>query len=359
MKKWHIEKASYSVSDFIAWQKDGILILNPDFQRRAVWSPGAKSFLIDTVIRGLPMPVIFLREQKTDLKELKTAKEVVDGQQRIRTLLSYINPKLLPDYNAEKDYFEIKANHNKDLAKKKFHELSEDIQRDILEYKFGVHVLPSSIEDRDVLQIFARMNASGVKLNSQEIRNALYTGPFKTTAYELALEQIERWKSWKVFKPMEIARMLEAELVSEFMIAMLNKGIVGKIQSGIDAIYKKYEEINFSESKEISMRFRAVMDTIEDTFNTEQPQSVLTQRTLFYALFILLYDLQFGIDSLGKRKKHKVRAITKQQASLIEKLGNNIAQGKAPRGVITAYQKHTTNIKSRTSLFDYLKKNVD
>src|SRR3990167_11509119 len=103
MKKWHIEEASYSVSDFIAWQKDGILVLNPDFQRRAVWSSGAKSYLIDTVIRGFPMPIIFLREQKTDLKALKTTKEVVDGQQRIRTLLSYIDPALLPDYDADKD----------------------------------------------------------------------------------------------------------------------------------------------------------------------------------------------------------------------------------------------------------------
>ena len=101
------------------------------------------------------------------------------------------------------------------------------------------------------------------------------------------------------------------------------------------------------------------MDTIEDVFNTKQPQSILTQRTLFYVLFILLYDLQFGIDSLGKGKKHKVRTITKQQASRIEELGNNIAQGKAPRKVMTAYQKNTTNIKSRTSLFNYFKEKVE
>lgn len=358
MKKWHIEKASYSVSDFIAWQKDGILILNPDFQRRAVWSSGAKSYLIDTVIRGLPMPVLFIREQKTDLKELKTTKEVVDGQQRIRTLLSYINPKLLPDYDPQKDYFEIKANHNKDLAKKKFKELNEDIQRDILEYKFGVHVLPSSIEDRDVLQIFARMNASGVKLNNQEIRNAIYTGPFKTTAYELAFEQVERWKSWKTFKPTDIARMLEVELVSEFMIAMISRAIVGKSKKGIDNVYEKYEERTFKEDKEISKRFRSVMDSIEDTFNTKQPQSILTQRTLFYSLFVLLYDLQFGITSLGSPKKTKVKAITKQQASLIEELGNKIARGDAPKKVINAYQKNTTNVKSRAVLFNYLKEKV-
>jgi len=304
------------------------------------------------------MPVIFLREQKTDLKKLKTVKEVVDGQQRIRTLLSYIDHNLLPDYNEEKDFFEIKENHNSEFKNKKFTELPEDVQRDILEYKFGVHVLPSSIEDRDVLQIFARMNASGVKLNYQEIRNALFTGPFKTTAYELAFEQVERWKSWKVFKPMEIARMLEVELVSEFMIAIISKSIVGKSPKFIDKFYEKYEEIEFKESEEISRRFRLVMDTIEDTFNVSEPQSVLTQRTLFYSLFILLYDMQFGLDSFGIKEKIKAKPVSKEKATLIEGLGNNIAKGNVPKEVVVAYQKNTTNVKSRTALFNYLKEKV-
>ena len=358
MKKWHIEKTSYSVSDFIAWQKDGILILSPDFQRRTVWSSSAKSYLVDTVVRGFPMPVIFLRERKTDLKALKTAKEVVDGQQRIRTLLSYINPKLLTDYDPKKDDFEIRRNHNSELANKKFSQLAEDVQRDILEYKFGVHVLPSSMEDRDVLQIFARMNASGVKLNNQEIRNALYTGPFKTTAYDLAFEQTERWKEWRIFKSTDIARMLEVELVSEFIIAMINGGIVGKSQKAIDTIYAKYEDKDFEEGKEISRRFRIVMDVIEDLFNVESPQNILSQRTLFYSLFILLYDIQFGLKSLKQGRKVKQKALTKQQAVKIESFGNRIAQGEGPKKVIQSYQKNTTNIKSRTTLFNYLKEKV-
>ncbi len=358
MKKWYIEKASYSISDFISWQKNKTLVLSPDFQRRVVWSPSAKSFLIDTVIRGFPMPVIFLREQKTNLKDLKTIKEVVDGQQRLRTILSYINPGLLSDYNEERDYFEIKSNHNRELAKKKFNELDEDIRRDILEYKFGVHILPSGIEDRDVLQIFSRMNASGVKLNNQEIRNAIYTGPFKTTAYELAFEQVERWKKWKVFNSNNIARMLEVELVSELMIVMLTQGVVGKNQSNIESFYKKYEEVEFNAGKEISRRFRNVMDTIEDFFNTENPQSILTQRTLFFILFILLYDLKFGLGSFRRGEATRPKQISKQTVTKIEELGNNVANESAPKEVITAYQKNTTNIKSRTILFKYFKKEI-
>jgi hypothetical protein len=43
-----IQKTFYRVGDFVSWQKAGTLELSPAFQRRSVWKPGAKSFLIDT-----------------------------------------------------------------------------------------------------------------------------------------------------------------------------------------------------------------------------------------------------------------------------------------------------------------------
>ena len=68
MKNWETFKTTYKVSDFLSWQRSKTLELRPSFQRRPVWQPGAKSYLLDTIIRGLPIPIIFLREQKTDLK---------------------------------------------------------------------------------------------------------------------------------------------------------------------------------------------------------------------------------------------------------------------------------------------------
>jgi len=354
MKTINIQKSSLSISDFISWLKDGVLELNPDFQRRQVWTAGQKSYLIDTIVKGFPMPVIFIRERKPDLNALKTTKEVVDGQQRLRTILSYVVPNFLKDYNSEKDYFVVKENHNKEIAKKKFSELQEETRQYILEYKFDVHILPSYIEDRDILQIFSRMNATGIKLNSQEIRNALYTGYFKTLSYDLALEQLERWRNWKIFTPMQIARMLEVEFVSELLTTMLNKKVVGRSQPVIESFYKKYEEDKLTEAPELTRRFRHIMDSIEDLFNTEKPQSILTQKTLFYPLFLLLYDLQFGFDTLKDKKKRPNR-VSKEKANKIEKLGNLIAQGDATRKAIIAYQKNTTNVKMRTILFNYLK----
>ncbi|MGO9207301.1 MAG: DUF262 domain-containing protein, partial [Candidatus Limnocylindrales bacterium] len=79
----------YTVGQFLEWQRTGVLRLQPVFQRRSVWSLKAKSLLIDSVVRGLPMPIVFLR-QLQDLKTFRSQMEVVDGQQRLRTLLSFI-----------------------------------------------------------------------------------------------------------------------------------------------------------------------------------------------------------------------------------------------------------------------------
>ena len=188
MQKWKISKVQFKVSDFITMKKANGLDLSPSFQRRPVWKKGAKSYLIDTIIKGLPIPIIFIRERKVDLKTLESKREVVDGQQRLRTIFSFINPSLIDNYNPSKDDFKINKTHNKALANLSFNDLSEDYRQNILDYEFSVHVLPSSVDDRDVLQIFARMNSTGVKLNSQELRNAEYYGEFKTSVYAQAFK---------------------------------------------------------------------------------------------------------------------------------------------------------------------------
>ena len=108
-------RTQYRVSDIIGWQREGTLQLNPDFQRRSVWKKGAKSYFIDTLLKGFPVPIIFVRDMPSDIHTLKSRRDVVDGQQRIRTILSFIEPSLLKDFNQERDEFAIQKNHNKDL----------------------------------------------------------------------------------------------------------------------------------------------------------------------------------------------------------------------------------------------------
>src|SRR2546428_514680 len=86
------DRSTYTPLDFSSWREAEGLSLTPKFQRRGVWTTPARSFLIDTLIRGLPVPPIYLRTtQSADRKRI--VREVVDGQQRISAVLDFIDGK--------------------------------------------------------------------------------------------------------------------------------------------------------------------------------------------------------------------------------------------------------------------------
>lgn len=363
MENIKILKTFFKVSDFVSWKKQGSLNLSPNFQRRPVWQPGAKSYLIDTIVRNLPIPIIFLRDCNTDLNTLELKREVVDGQQRIRTIISYIKPSLLEDYDENKDDFVIKSNHNKEIAGKKFDELDDKYKRTILDYQFDVHILPSDIEDREVYDIFRRMNATGVKLNEQELRNAQFYGDFKTAMYDLASEQLNKWQEWGLFTNSDIARMREVEFISDLAI-FIKYGIKQKNSKVIDDIYKYYEEQEdlddgeniYLEIEIIKSRFRSVINTIDDLIGDKINSTLYKNKTLFYSLFVNIYDIQFGIES--SLKKGKANVVSKDVVPGIIKCSDLISSSKAPIDVLNSYERRTTGLGSRKMLVDFLKNKI-
>ena len=346
-----IAKTVYKISDFISWQRANSLVLSPSFQRRSVWPKAAKSLLIDTVVRGLPMPIIFLRE-RTDLHTLEPIREVVDGQQRLRTLLSFIEPNTLRDFDERRDSFFVKKTHNTDIAGRNFKELEADIRKQILNYDFSVHVLPSDTEDREVLQIFARMNSSGVKLNRQELRNAEYYGEFKTLVYTLAYEQLERWRNWKIFNEESIARMQEVEETSEFIRFMIG-GLQANNQDALDRLYKDNEE-EFPHKAEVTRRFHTIMDRIDETVGTHIKSTAFSRKPLFNTLFTFYYDLIYGLESSLTRSK--AESLPPEIAKVVSKASEQILNGRLPEELSKVLRGATANKQSRLARLNYLRR---
>jgi Uncharacterized conserved protein len=352
MNVMNMMRTQFRVSDFISWQKSGTLELSPSFQRRPIWPAAAKSYLIDTVARGLPIPIIFLREKKSNLSTLDPQREVVDGQQRLRTLISYISPKSLKDFHEVRDIFVVKDAHNKELAGKKFSELRPDMQQRIIDYQFSVHVLPSDVSDQEVLEIFARMNATGIKLNDQELRNAAWFGKFKTSIYNISYQFLTQWRAWGVVTENEIARMQEVELASEFAMLIL-KGLSGKRQKAITNLYRDKDE-DYPEQKAVERRFQVVMEAIDSGFGSDMLMLPYHKKALFYPLFAVVYDAIFGIGSTLKQKVDK--APTQKLFSALKVAGEKLEKGTAPINVLEAISRRTTNMNSRTTQFEYLRR---
>ena len=208
-------KTIFPVSQFLDWQRHGTLNLSPIFQRRPVWKKPAKSLLIDTLFQGYPMPIILLR-QVQNLDTLSMNMEVVDGQQRLRTLLAYIDAKCIEDFEEAHDTVTILKTHNTEFADKPFSRLPDEVKELLLNYELSTHLFPNTTGDELVFRLFARLNSTGLSLNEQEIRNAEFHGAFKTLVYDLSFENLDIWRKWRIFSNEDISRMHEAEAVSEF-----------------------------------------------------------------------------------------------------------------------------------------------
>ena len=230
-----------------------------------------------------------------------------------------------------------------------------------MDYSLDVHILPSEVEDREVFDIFRRMNATGIKLNAQELRNAQFYGEFKTIMYELALEQLNKWQEWKLFTNTEISRMIEVEYISDFAVLM-REGVKRRSNKIINDMYEYYENkennnINVHpEINTIENRFRIVINSIDDLIGEEINSSLYKNKTLFYILFAYIYDLQFGINS--PLKKIKAKPVPKNIANKILNVSKLIETSKAPLKVLNSYERRTTDQNSRETLLKFVKDKV-
>lgn len=342
----------YKVSDFLSWQRAESLELSPKFQRRSVWTSSAKSFLIDTIVRGLPVPLIIIRES-LEANGFEPKREVVDGQQRLRTLFSFIDPSVLKDFQEDNDYFNVKKSHNHVIGGKRFRDLPSDLRHLVLNYEFGVQILPLGTDDRTVLEIFARLNSTGLKANEQELRNAKFFGELKTLMYDLAYEQLTRWRNWTIFSDHDLARMEEVELTSELTL-MIVKGIQGKKQSEINRLYEEYDDA-FPVGEEAKTRFQATMDAIEDSVGSRIKTTIFSRKALFYVLFCVYYNSLYGIGS-PVDVKAKPRRLPKNIDKVINSASDGLRMDEAlPQAISKALRGATTDQYSRIALVNFVK----
>ncbi len=279
----------YSVRDFEEWNKSGDLRLAPEFQRNKVWNDKARSYLIDTIIQGKPIPKIYMR-QILNLKSRKTTREVVDGQQRLHAVLDFIN-----------DEFKVDKAHSKHYGGFYFTQLDEELQRDIINYEFTVDLL-QDMPDNEVYEVFARLNTYSYSLNAQELRHAKYYGDFRTCAYQLSNEFVTFWETNKIFTKQRMLRMADAEFVSDLLIAM-HEGIQEKARRVIDVAYEKYDD-RFPTRATYEKRFREVIDQIGEIFEDKLRISNFKTTRLFFPLFCAIYDLKYVLPKLGGHHSH-------------------------------------------------------
>lgn len=160
-----IEQAQYSIFELKRRYDRGKICIDPDFQRNNVWSIRQESELIESVVMGIPLPLIYLAEN-ADGKLI-----VVDGRQRLSTFFRFLDNKFrLRDLKilSQLNGMNLEEMDN-NIQYARYVTMIEDTQ-------LVVQIIKYPTKDRVRFDIFDRVNRGGTPLNKQEMRNALYQG---------------------------------------------------------------------------------------------------------------------------------------------------------------------------------------
>ena len=144
--------------------------LDPDFQREDVWNRKQQSELIESILMGIPLPVMYFAEDKYGNLQ------VIDGRQRLTSLFKFLNNNF--SISSSPILTHLKGKKIKDLDKKD--------QIKLEDYQLIVYIIKPQTPDRIKFDIFDRVNRGGTQLNKQEMRNALYQGSSTLLLKELS-----------------------------------------------------------------------------------------------------------------------------------------------------------------------------
>lgn len=195
------------------WQKQEIVI--PTFQRRFVWPQSKASKLIDSFLRGLPVPPVFLFADINTNKLL-----VVDGHQRIKSIAYFYEGLFGSEANQKRTVFRLTGlDEGSPFEGLTYLELRE--QEPAAYTKLNNSVLRAFVirqihpeDDTSVYHVFERLNTGSTLLFPQEIRNCVNHGPFNDM-----LNEANKYPPWRsIFgRPSADKRQRDIELILRFL----------------------------------------------------------------------------------------------------------------------------------------------
>lgn len=266
-----VDYQSMIVQDLVNDFKDEKLDLNPWYQRRSVWTRPQKSYLINTLLERKPVPALYIRHS-IDMERSRSVKEVVDGQQRARTIIEFYNNGFTAKMGVLSE-------------RKSFLQMSPIERERFLLTPISVGYLLGAT-DQDVIDIFARINSVSKTLNAQEKRNARFSGEFKQYVIHESANRLNFWRSYNIFTSNDIARMNEVQFVSDLILNMIG-GIKDFSPIKLDRIYAENEE-DFASQKEISSRLEAVFEQLYAIDRRAIVDTIFQRQPLVFSLILAL-----------------------------------------------------------------------
>jgi len=271
MSNWN--SSPHPISDIRDWSDCGRLEIQADFQRRAVWNESAKIMLMDTILKNIPMPKIFL---SVVIKDNQTHRIVVDGQQRIRAILAFM-----------RDEFCLSDPYAGEHSGKCFSQLPSSEKDSFLLYKIDFNEIRGA-SDAEIREIYSRVNKYTIALNKQELRRADYPGEFLDLAEKLSSN--EYLDDVRLFTPANRRRLSDVEYTSELIVTLIEGPQEKKVT--LDEFYKQYSKFPQGERKTLETKFNRIISDLALIFDDiPLSKTRFRQKSDFYSLFCAVNSL--------------------------------------------------------------------
>ena len=211
----------------------GKLTIQPEYQRNYIYADGKKDVaVIESLLKGYPLGLIYF------VKTSEDTYEVLDGQQRITSFGRFRTNKFaIKDSNRMEQYFDG---------------LAKDKQDKILNTPLTIYICEG--EESEIKEWFETINIVGVPLNTQELLNAIYSGPFVTKAREeFSNSQNAYIQKWSAYIKGDVNRQ-------DYLATALNWVSKGNIKEYM-SLHRKDNNIN-----ELKTYFNTVISWASTTF---------------------------------------------------------------------------------------------
>ncbi len=261
--------------------KDGSLILQPPFQRKFVWSNFHKEKFIETILRGLPFPEIYMAQSGIDIDKIEASEVIVDGQQRLTTIKDYIDGLFIPSRSSKI---------------KKYSELTESEKKDFLKYLIIIRDL-GDIEPAEIKEIFRRINLTRYSLEQVEIHNAIYDGKFISTAKEIMA--ISSFSELEIFSDSEITRMADLLFILMVLSTIENESYFAR-DLEIEKFIIKFND-DYPSADLRKKRFIKVLKLIKEL--ALKPDSLWLKKSNFFTMFVEFFKANIDYKMAAEIRK--------------------------------------------------------
>lgn len=333
-----------TIADIRDLYKRGQIELNPPYQRKPVWKAKQRELLLSSLFNGIPIPAIILYKHFNNDK-LKDIYDVLDGKQRLETILHFINVKEIKDDAELKVEFENPHNNKKDdlsfeeLRKRK---TSKKYDQDLLSnfFRYAIPVIEYEGDIKDIFgrnvaakEVFVRINSTGSPLKKNEIRHSLWSGPFFNLGEKLENKKIHKelfHDRWKIISKTDIDRYLFHEFILELCTACYYNDFTDR-RIKLDKLLSDHKWTT-KEILTIENKFNRIISWIKDIFpNDEIRHTRFKNKSDFYSLFVVLLKLLSKGYVTKDRKNNKIAGrflltFSKQVQSLDSKIKERVIQ---------------------------------